>query len=119
MTLNNYALEHNYDEEYVKIAVKPGHVYEIYIKETNPWDTAPSIRARLDTSYDIYSGPSHGCWNPYSSHAVFKSLEFSETTRDYFVRVKVGDSGGVSGKIAIRLLDTSGDNLSNYESRCD
>ena len=115
----DYALEHNYDEEYVKIAVKPGHVYEIYIKETNPWDTAPSIRARLDTSYDIYSGPSHGCWNPYSSHAVFKSLEFSETTRDYFVRVKVGDSGGVSGKIAIRLLDTSGDNLSNYESRCD
>ena len=27
--------------------------------------------------------------------------------------------GGVSGKIAIRLLDTSGANLDNYGSRCD
>ena len=53
------------------------------------------------------------------SHAVFKTLAFTGTTKDYFVRVRVLDSGGVSGKIAIRLLDTSGDNLSNYESRCD
>ena len=53
------------------------------------------------------------------SHAVFKSLEFSETTRDYFVRVRVLDSGGVSGKIAIKLLDTGGANLDKSKNRCD
>ena len=62
--------------------------------------------------------PDHGCWNPYSSHAVFKTLEFTETTRDYFVRVRVLDSGGSSGKIAIKLLDTSGTNLDNYSNHC-
>ena len=90
MTVNeeytfDYTLEHNNDEEYVKIAVKPDHVYETYVKEVNSWDTPPAIRAMLDDYYGVFALPYHGCWNPYTSYAVFKTLEFTETTRDYFV----------------------------------
>jgi hypothetical protein len=53
------------------------------------------------------------------SHAVFKTLAFTGTTKDYFVRVRVLDSGGVSGKIAIKLLDTGGANLDKSKNRCD
>ena len=115
----DYALEHDYDEEYVEIAVKPNHIYELYIKETNPWDTAATLRAMPDISYDIYTLADHGCRDSYNSHAVFRTLEFSGTTKDYFVRVRSGTNGGVAGKMAIKLIDTNGDHLDNYANRCD
>ena len=115
----DYALEHDYDEEYVKIAVKPNHIYELYIKETNPWDTAATLRAMPDISYDIYTLADHGCRDSYNSHAVFRTLEFSGTTKDYFVRVRSGTNGGVAGKMALKLIDTNGDHLDNYANRCD